>query len=370
MLVERRAAAFGVLLIASVVASACGWMNDDRGLIVNRSDDYLEAHAAPPLIVPEDLDRSAIQDMLVVPDVPQGEHSARYPNEAPRPEAIYARDEAQGVKIQKLGDRRWLVVPQQPAVVWPKIKQFFADNGVAIVAEVPDAGRMVSDWVTVSGDELKDVVRLALRDAKAEANMTTGRDRLLVRVEQGLRERSSEIHMRHENDSLALPEEGVWPDQSAVPGVEAEMLNELGSYIAADVAAESVSFVARNIGAESKAELDWDGAGEPVLHLNLDFDRAWAVVGQALANANVKITDMDRANGAYFVSVAPAELDPEQKPGIFTRMFSSADEPRDLRLSMKPAKRGYEVSVLDDAQTPAPTELSHQLLLLIREFAA
>lgn len=357
-------------LLAAALLSACGWMNDDRGLIVNRADDYLDARAAPPLVLPEDLDRSAIHDLLVVPEVPESAHSARYPNEAPRPEAIYARDEAQGVKIQKLGERRWLVVPQPPAVVWPKIKQFFADNGVAIVAEVPDAGRMESDWIAVSGDQLKDVVRLAVRDAKAEANVTTGRDRLLVRVEQGVRERSSEIHIRHENDSLTMPEEGVWPEQSAIPGVEGEMLNELGSYIAADVAAESVSFVARNIGAESKAELDWDESGAPVLHLNLDFDRAWAVVGQALSNANVKVTDMDRANGAYFVSVAPAELDPERKPGMFKRLFTSADKPRDLELSMKPAKRGYQVSVLDDERAPAPADLSQQLLLLIREFAA
>ena len=344
-------------------------MNDDRGLIVNRADDYLDARAAPPLKLPDDLNPGAIHDTLVVPDVPQGAHSARYPNEAPRPEAIYARDESQGIKIQKLGERRWLVVPQPPSVVWPKIKQFFADNGVAIVAEVPDAGRMQSDWIDTSASQLRDVVRLAIRDAKAEANVSTGHDRLLVRIEQGLRERSAEIHMRHENDSMNVPDEGVWPDQSAIVGVEAELLNELGSYIAADVAADSVSFVARNIGAESKAVLDWDDAGAPVLQLNLDFDRAWAVLGSALANAQVKVTDLDRANGIYFVDVAPADLDPENKPGFFGRLFSSADSPRPFQLIVKPGERGYLVSVLDDKKAPAPNELAQQLLLLIREFA-
>jgi outer membrane protein assembly factor BamC len=359
-----------VVLGATLAAPGCRWMNDDRGLIVNRADDYLEAHAAPPLVIPDDLNHEAIHDMLVVPEVPQSAHSARYPNEAPRPDAIYARDEAQGIKIQKLGERRWLVVPQPPAVVWPKIKQFFADNGIAIVAEVPDAGRMESDWIDTSGSQVKDVIRLAIRDAKAEAKTQTGHDRLLLRVEQGVRERSSEIHIRHENDSMAIPEEGVWPDQSAIVGVESELLNELGSYIAADVAAESVSFVARNIGAESKAVLDWDASGEPVLHLNLDFDRAWAVLGQALSNAQVKVTDLDRANGIYFVSVAPADLDPEHKPGFFSRMFGSSDDPRPFQLLMKPGERGYLVSVLDDKRAPAPSELSQQLLLLIREYAA
>jgi outer membrane protein assembly factor BamC len=358
----------GVLL--PVLLAGCGWLNDDRGLIVNRADDYLDARAAPPLELPDDLNRGAIHDTLVVPDVPQSSHSARYPNEAPRPEAIYARDEAQGIKIQKLGERRWLVVPEPPAVVWPKIKQFFADNGVAIVAEVPDAGRMQSDWIDTGTTQLRDVVRLAIRDAKAEANVATGHDRLLVRVEQGVRERSSEIHMRHENDSMAVPDEGVWPEKSAITEVEGELLNELGSYIAADVATDSVSFVARNIGAESKAVLDWDAAGAPVLHLNLDFDRAWAVLGSALTNAQVEVTDQDRANGIYFIDVAPAELDPENKPGFFGRLFGSSDKPRSFQLIMKPAEHGYLVSVLDDKKAPPPNELSQQLLLLIREFAA
>jgi len=362
----RRACVLAVLL--PVALAACGWANDDRGLIVNRSDDYLDARAAPPLVIPPDLDSGAVQDLLVVPEMGPSPRAQRYPDAAPRPEAIYARDEAQGVKIQKLGERRWLVVPQPPAVVWPKVKQFFADNGVAVVSEAPERGRLETEWMSLEGGNYQDVVRLTLRDAKHDANVSTGRDRLLVRVEEGVRERSAEVHIRFENDSLAMPEE-AWPEASTIVQAEAEMLNELGAYIAADVAAEAVSFVARNIGAERKAELDWDRTGAPVLRLNLDFDRAWAVLGQALTNAEVEVTDLDRSHGVYYVKVTPATLNQEDGPGLFGRLFGGDEDARVLQLLMQQGEAGYQVSVLDEKQTPAPSELAQQLLLLIREYA-
>ena len=55
-----------------------------------------------------------------------------YPGRPPLPGTIYAADNRGEIRIQRLGDRIWLVVPEPPTTVWPKIKQFLADNGVAV----------------------------------------------------------------------------------------------------------------------------------------------------------------------------------------------------------------------------------------------
>ena len=56
-----------------------------------------------------------------------------------------------------------------------------------------------------------------------------------VLVEPGIRDRSTEIHLRYENDSKSMPNEDVMPEQSDIPEVETQLLNELGGYIAANV---------------------------------------------------------------------------------------------------------------------------------------
>ena len=87
------------------------------------------------------------------------------------------------------------------------------------------------------------------------------------------------------------------PPQSDIAEVESQLLNELGGYIAANVADASISFVARNISTQSKADLQRDASDLPVLRLNLDFERAWATVNQALHEAKLDVTDVDRIGG-------------------------------------------------------------------------
>jgi len=276
--------------------------------------------------------------------------------------------EAEGVKIQKLGDQRWLLVPQAPAVVWPKVKQFFADNGVAIELEQPQTGRIDTEWMTISSKAARDVVRLSISDARQSAGVTTGRDRVRVLIEPGIRDRSTEIHLRYENDSKSMPHEDVMPAQSDIVEVETQLLNELGGYIAANVADASISFVARNISTQSKAELQRDASDLPTLRLNLDFDRAWATVNQALHEANLDVTDVDRSAGVFYVTVTDQMLNQEEKPSIWTRWFRS-EHKRNVTILMEPKPPGFDLTVFDDNGQRTAADVAEQILIMIREFA-
>ncbi len=346
----------------------CGWMSDDKGFFVDRSNDYLKATEGPPLVVPEDLSSTSIQNTMAIPAVSSNQRHVNFEGGAPRPEAIYAREEAEGVKIQKLGDQRWLLIPQAPAVVWPKVKQFFADNGVATELEQPETGRIDTEWLTISSSAARDVVRLSISDGRHSAGVTTGRDRVRVLVEPGIRDRSTEIHLRYENDSKSMPREDVMPSQSDIAEVETQLLNEMGGYIAANVADASISFVARNISTQSKADLQRDASDLPILRLNLDFERAWATVNQALHEAKLDVTDVDRSAGVFYVTVTDQMLNQEEKPSIWTRWFRS-EHKRKVTILMAPQQPGYDLTVFDDNGQRTDSDTAEQILIMIREFA-
>ncbi len=361
----------GVAIAGAIVVTAagCRWLNDDKGLFVNRSDDYVDAAQSPPLEIPEDLSTVAIQDLMVIPELPPLGRRVMYADDAPRPEAIFARDETQGVKIQKLGERRWLLIPQAPEVVWPKVKQFFADNGVTIAAEDPEAGRLNTEWLGPDDGSARDTVRLALRSGREAAKVRSGRDRIKILIEPGIRERTAEVHLRNENDSMAQTSDDEFPAASNVDEAENELVAELGSYLASNVGDESVSFIARNISTQVKAELIRTDENQPALRLALEFNRAWAMINQALTEAAVPVTDVDRSAGVVYAEVTKKILNQEGDGWFLTRWLTRDEKKRPVEIRMVDVDGSYQVRVFDAKGAPLPADTAEQLLLLIREYA-
>jgi outer membrane protein assembly factor BamC len=368
--------AAGALLIVSLLGG-CSWLNDDEGIFVNKSDDYLDAREGPGIYIPDDLATGRVSDPFPIPPSPDQMNPEFYPESPPQPSAIYASDTRDEVRIQRLGDRRWLALPESPTTVWPKLKQFLAENGVPIALEMGPEGRIDTDWLLISEETYRDVVRLVVRDGRDVAGLTTGRDRIRFRLEQGMRERTCEVHIRHENDSLGLPAadslvdiEGVASD---IADIENDMLNEFGAYVAAKVSEQTVSMVAQEISAGAKSVLTRNEQGDPILILYLDYERAWAALGQAIARAEMDVTDQSRDEGTYYVNITEAFLAGEEKKGFFGRMFSfgGGEEAKELQIQMeRSGEEIYAVSVLDENAAPVDRELGQQLLIMIREFAS
>ena len=123
----------------ALLGSGCSLLSDDRGLVVDRSKEYTTVEEHGPLKVPDGLEPAAESAAFALPEI-INTNGAIFPDRAPRPQPIYADDRNKGVKIQKLGDRRWLVIGERPAIVWPKVKQFLAENGVATTFEAAVLG--------------------------------------------------------------------------------------------------------------------------------------------------------------------------------------------------------------------------------------
>ncbi|MCB1683713.1 MAG: outer membrane protein assembly factor BamC [Pseudomonadales bacterium] len=353
--------------------SACSWFNDDKGFFVNRGDDYITTTENHDLVVPSDLNSAKVADPFPVPRIPNQVNAEFYPDQPPQPDAIYASDNRDEVRIQRLGERRWLAVPEAPTTVWPKVKQFLAENGVGIAAEVSSQGRIDTEWLEISDRQYRDIIRSILRDDRSDASISEGRDRLLIRVEPGLRELTSEIHLRYENDGLAPPRYGVIDlneMQSLVPEVEVDMLNEIGAYIAARVSEQTISMVAQEIEGGIKSELGRDASGEPALNLRLDQERAWATIGQALSRAEVEVISLDEDTGIYEVSIPDKALTGEQR-GWLAGLFGGGKKKYELQLHLaRTSDTIFQVTVQDDKARPLDREFSQQVLSMLREFSS
>lgn len=359
-----------------IFLGGCAWLSDDKGFFVDKTDDYLKAAENTPLVIPDGLQTERVQDPYPIPPITDRLRPEYYPKRPPRPDAIYANDNRDEVRIQRLGDRRWLVVPEAPAVVWPKVKQFLAENGIELEWEAPSHGRLDTRWMAIGNEAYRDVVRQVIRDGKETAELSGGQDRLRLRVEPGLRERATEVHVRYENSEFAAPGAdrltSLADTPSHVGGIEQDALNELGAYIAARVAEQTVSMVAQDIGAGVKSYLDIDADGDPMLRLLLDYERAWATVGQSLSRASIDIVDADEKAGVYHISV-PEDLNVEAaEKGFFRRLFSfGGDNMRDLQLKLEEGREGtYQLTALDANGRPLDREFGQQVLVLLREYAS
>lgn len=367
-----------LLLIALTLPLwGCKWMNDGEGLFLDPDDDYLDAAEIEALKIPEDLRSLENTDPFPIPPVAETNNPRFYPDRPPLPDAIYANTNRDEVRIQRIGDRRWLVIPEAPTTAWPKIKQFLAENAVPVVYDQPQNGRLNTEWLRMDQLTYRDVVRSLLQDARAERDNATGMERFLIRVEQGLQQQTTEVHVRHENNALRLASpdaidtlDGV---SSADTAAEAAFLNEVGAYIAAKVSEQTVSRVALQIGSSNKAELLRNDNNEPRLRLYLDRDRAWATLGQALQNAEVEVSERDRDAGTFDVTITDAILTGSNERGFICRITFSCNraESHDLRINLESlGRKTYDVSISDQKTERLDPDLAQQVLVLIREFAS
>lgn len=368
-----------VLVITLFALAACN--SGPLAVFKKRDNQYRFAGSAAALQLPADLDGSRVQPLMVVPHLARnGATESVLDPVDPRPLSLNATAEEQYVKIQKLGERHWLVIAESPAVVWPRVKQFLLSNRVTLVADEPDAGRLESQWLEITAVG-QDPIRTSLRTAAGDD--TSRPAKLFLRVEPGLRDGTAEVHIRESSDVLART---AWPDKSSLPQAEALLLNKLGEFLAADPSGPAFSMRAQRIAGATKAVLEKGADGSPILVLRLDYDRAWATVGQAMAKAELDVTDLNRAAGLFYVKVSEADVAGD-KPGMIGRWITGSGTMRKVTLRMQargsagstgaaaqpvPAENqggeSYVLSVMS-ADAALPRDFAERLLLVIQNHA-
>lgn len=110
-----------------------------------------------------------------------------------------------------------------------------------------------------------------------------------------------------------------------------------------------------------------DGNGTPILRLNVEFPRAWAQLGEALNKADVKVSDLNRSIGTYYVEL-PDESAEKLEQGFWAGLFGSEPEMVMIALQVKlnRARSGVYIAIHEDLDNLADDKLAENLLARIQ----
>lgn len=359
----------GVLVFACMpVLSGCGFLFGEDGYFRDRGDDYLKAEVTTPIKLPEGNEGERIGQLFVIPKIPDANAPMPAEFEVPRPASSdRVTEQPDEIKIQKLGDRRWVDINNPPGEVWPGVRSFLTERGMGVAEQDPTAGTIDTVW-------------LSLKDETTGAN-TQGKDRYQIQLEPGLRANTTEIHVLQmsASDAEAADRRTEWPTQSVHPDREAWMIKELATFLAKDKAPQA-SMLAQSIGSkENRVQLiDYP---EPNLSMRIDYARAWASVGGSLNRDGFHVDTANREQGQWQVSysaVTASEDDDEgdMKPGLWKRIgkifdFSSNDTNDNLEnyrvLLQQQTDELVRVTVRDGNGQPLPQLDADRLLRRIRD---
>ncbi|MBS7663293.1 outer membrane protein assembly factor BamC [Pseudomonas lalucatii] len=367
----KRLAGLSALALIVSSTSGCGWLWGEDGYFRDRGSDYLTARQTAPMQLPANVEAKRLDPLLPVPQQ-VASSTAEGEFEVPRPQSLAVRGEISEFSLQKSGESRWLVAQRVPAEVWPVARQFFADNGFRIAEERPQTGEFSTEWQRF--DELTSAMARRLSGgAGSAAGVET---RVRVRIEPGVQRNTSEIFVVSAERPAGSSAEVAFSNRSANPALDATLLDELLASMARSAEqGGSVSLLAaRDFDAPSRVSLSEDGNGNPVLNLGADFDRAWSGVGRSLELADVRIDDLNRSLGVYYINLAEGTKVKGEKPGFFGSLLGGEPDKEEIearaeryQVRLTPVGDSVQVTVEKDLNTVAPADVARKVLGLIQE---
>jgi outer membrane protein assembly factor BamC len=282
---------------------ACGMLKSEDGMFRDRDKDYLRTNVTEEMKVPGDMESRPISPLYPVPEVHAvdefGDPVDMRDYEVPRPDAVNADEQFAGVKLQKLGGRRWISLAASTSQVWPRTQSFLTSADLGVVAADARQGVIETDWV-----QFKDEVDKKMR--------------FRILLEKGVQPETTEIHIR--NVEYDLDEEVAqpfsWPELSMNDTREEWMVRELANHLAASINNASASLLGQNVGGPLKANF-LQAAAEPTLRLSLPEDRAWATIVHSAKQETFRVWGSDRNQGVIYLRYSD---DFVKKCGFFCRL--------------------------------------------------
>jgi outer membrane protein assembly factor BamC len=280
------------------------------------------------------------------------------------------------VRLERDGSQRWLVVNQSPEALWPKVKEFWQDNGFLIAIDMPKTGVMETDWAENRAKIPQDFLRKTIGKIFDSLYSTGERDKFRTRLERGPNG-TTEIYISHRGAEEQLTgsdkETTVWTARPSDPELEAEFLGRLMT--ALGVQEERAKAIAANPIIEAPRAKLVRGASGSFVQVDESFDRAWRRVGLALDRVGFTVEDRDRSQGTYFVRYVDQGDDAQttEKKGFLGNLFSfgskedKAKAAARYRIAVKGSADSSQIVVLNNDGKPETSKTGERILSLLNE---
>jgi outer membrane protein assembly factor BamC len=287
-----------------------------------RKVDYKKSQTTEPLEVPPDLTSSAINE---APDLLKATSSKSYSESsstAPAAVTPTVLPQNPGMHVERDGNQEWLLIDADPAQVWPKVRDFWLQQGFLIKKEDPRLGILETGWAENRADIPSGIIRDTLGKIMDFAYSAATRDQYRVRLEHGTTPGTTELYLTQrgmEEVVTGTTGEGstMWKPRPSDPELEVEMLKRLMVFLGVEEQ-KAKTMLATQPQAQTRAELISNSSGVMLIDKE-DFSRAWRRTGVALDRIGFAVEDRNRAKGVYFVRYDDPLAD-DDKSGWFSKL--------------------------------------------------
>lgn len=331
--------------LTAILLSAC-----DSIPFIDNTSDYKGAGRSKPLEVPPDLTSVNSSDAYSVPGGSTTYNSYNQAQEGQEVGVEKVLPTSDGVRLEKAGAQRWLVVNAPAEKIWPAVREFWIEQGFAVRVENPDTGVMETEWIEADAIKAQnDKKNIGEKFDKWLDKLSGFADRrkFRTRLERGEKEGSTEIYMTHRTVTSAPDDgknrvrtnygevetgyrlEGTKPENRAEENdgdLDAELLRRL--MVKLGVEEKRAQQIVDNPVIEKRADVVKESDSSVTLNLNDGYDRGWRRVGLALDRVGFVIEDKDRSKGLFLVRYADVDIDdgPKKKKGLFNTLAFWKDD--------------------------------------------
>jgi outer membrane protein assembly factor BamC len=268
-----------------------------------------------PLEVPPDLTSYMGDDRYGIPG--EGESGTRYSEfskSGVNRRANSVLPPLRNVRLERKDNLRWLVVDDKAENIWPLVKAFWIENGLAIKIENAQVGVIETDWAENRVKTPKEGFRKSMDGASGSLPSSGEQDQYHTRLERSKDGNSTEIYISHYGmHEVAVKDEAGsrWLPRPSDPELEATMLQLLMSKLGGgsgvlDNSKKPAASAANDSIAAPKLNKLADGS-QSIL-LSEPFDKSWRKIGLALEQAGIVLADKDRSKGIYFLSAGKDDV--------------------------------------------------------------
>ena len=258
--------------------------------LTDHKNDYLKEKQTKSIVLPDDQSSRPIVDYFPINTDNNEQVNSGY--EIPMPQQVFSSGTSNEVRMHKLGELRWVYVETLPSSAWPVMKDFWTGSKYGLSLSNPNTGIIESNTVESDGKQSK----------------------LIMKIEHGIRQASSEVFVSH-----VVLQNKEWVRVSGEDNLEANVLRQVLDYFASSPSSGGTSLVALNLNYGQKAVLKQSDNKDNFIELNLEYARSWAAVDRALKEALIKVNDLDRDQGIFFVEFSKQG----EEKGFIRRLFSS-----------------------------------------------
>ncbi|MGB5832515.1 MAG: outer membrane protein assembly factor BamC [Thiohalocapsa sp.] len=381
-----------LLILLMPLLAACGGSSIIDEYLPDQTLEYKrQREASENLELPPDLASGGFDDAL---DIPTAAGTATYTDYASGRAArrqVAGSGEVlpavAGVTLERSGDKRWLEIDSVPQTVWPKVVEFWRQQGILLVEQDPSIGVMKTDWLENRAEVRSDFITRQFRKVVDGLYATSTRDQYRVRIDAGPRRDTTEVYLTHRameerlvRNTVGEGANTVWEPAPGDPDKEAAMLRRLMLYLGvSDQSADRMlasggggggSAAAATAGAASGARLVRSGGGSELV-IPEEYRQAWRQTGLALDRTGFAVADRDRTDGVFYVRYDDPNRDSGKKKGLGQKLAfwnkDNIDTVQQYQVKLTGGADETRVTVLDANGKRDRSATGERILSLLHE---